>query len=145
MKINVKMQGLNQAVSDIRRYSESKVEGVKRVIAESTVNIQSDAVSLAPEDTGNLKNSIDFNITKEGLGGEVFASAEYAPDVEFGTKPHKIRAKDGGVLAFKKNGKMVFAKSVNHPGTPAQPFLFPAFEAEMPNYKSALQKELSEK
>ena len=143
MKINVKMKGLNQAAADIRRYSESKVEGVKKVIAESTVNIQSDAVSLAPEDTGNLKNSIDFNITKEGLGGEVFAGAEYAPDVEFGTRPHKIQAKNGGVLAFKKNGKTVFAKSVNHPGTPAQPFLFPAFEAEMPKYKSALQKELN--
>lgn len=145
MKINVKMKGLNQAAADIRRYSESKVEGIKRVIVESTVNIQDDAVSLAPEDTGNLKSSIDFNITKEGLGGEVFASAEYAPDVEFGTQPHKIQAKNGGVLAFKKNGKTVFAKSVNHPGTAAQPFLFPAFEAEMPKYKSALQKELNSK
>ena len=143
MKINVKMQGLNQAVSDIRKYSESKIEGVKRVIVESTVNIQNDAVSLVPVKEGNLKNSIDFNITNNGLGGEVFASAEYAADVEFGTKPHKIEAKNGGVLAFKKDGKMIFAKSVKHPGTPAQPYLFPAWEAEMPKYKSALQKELN--
>lgn len=145
MKINVKMQGLNQAVNDIRKYSEAKINGVKRVIVESTVNIQNDAVSLAPEDTGNLKNSINFNITNEGMGGEVFASAEYAPDVEFGTAPHKIEAKNSGSLAFKKDGKMVFAKSVNHPGTPAQPFLFPAWEAEIPKYKNALQKELNSK
>lgn len=145
MKINVKMNGLAKAAQDIRQYSEAKIDGVKRVIVESTVNIQSDAVSLAPVKDGNLKNSIDFNITNNGLGGEVFASAEYAPDVEFGTAPHKIRAKNGGTLAFKKDGKIVFAKSVNHPGTPAQPFLFPAWESEIPKYKSALQKELKSK
>ena len=145
MKINVKMKGLSQAASDVRKYTEAKVEGIKRIVVESTVAIQSDAVSLAPEDTGNLKNSIDFNITNDSLTGEVFAGAEYAPDVEFGTAPHKISAKPGGTLAFKMNGKTVFAKSVNHPGTKAQPFLFPSWEAEVPKFEQALQKELKSK
>ena len=145
MKISMQLKGLQNAVAGVERYTNSKLEGAKRIIVESTVNIQSDAVSLAPEDTGNLKSSIDFNITNNGLTGEIFAGAEYAPDVEFGTAPHKIVAKNGKALAFKKNGKTVFAKSVNHPGTRAQPFLFPAWEAEMPKFESAMRKELNTK
>ena len=145
MKINVKMKGLAQATRDIRQYSEEAIDGVKRTIVESTVTIQSDAVSLAPEDEGNLKNSIDYNITNSGLTGEIFAGASYAADVEFGTQPHVIKAKPGGVLHFKKDGKDVFATKVNHPGTKAQPFLVPAWEAERPKFISALQKELNSK
>lgn len=145
MRITMKTQGLEKAAANINKYTADKLDGIKRVIAESTVSIQSDAVSLAPEDTGNLKNSINFNITNKGLTGEVYAGAEYAPDVEFGTDPHKIVAKNGKALAFKKDGKTVFAKSVNHPGTRAQPFLFPAWEAEMPKFESAIRKEMNTK
>ena len=145
MKVSMKLKGLQNAVADVERYTNSKLDGAKRIIVESTVNIQSDAVSLAPVKEGNLKNSIDYNITDNGLTGEIFAGADYAAAVEFGTQPHKIVAKNGKALVFKKDGKTIFAKSVNHPGTRAQPFLFPAWEAEMPKFEANLKKELNKK
>ena len=46
---------------------------------------------------------------------------------EFGTGPHTIRTKRKGVLADKETGA-VFGTEVQHPGTPAEPFLRPAVD-----------------
>lgn len=45
-----------------------------------------------------------------------------------GSKPHKIEAAPGKVLRFEIDGQVVFAKSVNHPGTKPNPFLKDALE-----------------
>lgn len=39
--------------------------------------------------------------------------------VEHGSRAHRIEAKPGGVLVFEVGGRTVYAKSVDHPGTPA--------------------------
>jgi hypothetical protein len=48
----------------------------------------------------------------------------YAPFVEYGTKPHRIVARSRGRLRFyyKKFGRVVFVRAVNHPGT--RPYKF---------------------
>lgn len=49
---------------------------------------------------------------------DVFTHDPVAPDVEWDTKPHEIRAHDGGVLRYwDRHGGMVFATIVHHPGT----------------------------
>lgn len=65
-------------------------------------------------------------------GGRVFAylrargkHAYVAKWVEFGTKAHRISAKDKGWLSF--GG--LFAKSVQHPGARPKPFMRPALDA----------------
>jgi hypothetical protein len=50
---------------------------------------------------------------------------EYGPDIEWGTGPHIIRAKNAKVLT---DGKSFFGKEVNHPGTTAQPFMRPSID-----------------
>lgn len=142
MRLNIDIPDLNRVMHRIESYTDAKLDGIKRVVVESAVNIESTAVSLAPEDEGNLKNSIHTDISNEGLTADVTASAEYAAHVEFGTDPHVIKASPGKTLAFKMDGKMVFRKQVNHPGTKAQPFMFPAWERERPRYLSALRSEL---
>ena len=42
--------------------------------------------------------------------------------IDAGVKPHRITAKTGGSLAFKANGRTVFARSVFHRGHRARPF-----------------------
>lgn len=143
MRINASLTGLNKAIRDVQKFQQEKLNEVQDVVRSSTLAIESDAISLAPVKEGNLKNSIHHSFLDNGLTGEVAASAEYAPDVEFGTKPHVIRAKPGGVLAFKVGGKMVFTKEVNHPGTAAQPFLFPAWEAQRKIFIRELRNVLS--
>jgi hypothetical protein len=67
---------------------------------------------------------------------------KYAADVEFGTRPHKIVPKNKKALFWR--GARHPVKSVNHPGSRAKPFLFPAYEAERPAFTKALREALSE-
>ncbi len=79
-----------------------------------------------PVDTGNLKSNTDWRRLRP-LARRIFNNTEYAPLVEFGTPPHTIRPVNKKALAFKlvlADGqvKMVVVQSVQHPGTPPQPF-----------------------
>ena len=86
--------------------------------------LEAEIVKKCPVDNGFLRNSINFEITGEGIK---ISMADYGVYVEYGTAPHIIRPKTAKALAFKgKNGKTVFAKQVNHPGTNPQPFIRPA-------------------
>ncbi len=49
----------------------------------------------------------------------------YAHIVEGGSDAHTIKSKTGKVITA---GDDTYAKKVNHPGTPARPFLRPAFD-----------------
>ncbi|MEU4558524.1 hypothetical protein AB0F72_09040 [Actinoplanes sp. NPDC023936] len=51
----------------------------------------------------------------------------YPLDVEFGTRPHTIESK--GDYPLRDEHGNVFGKTVNHPGTEAQPFIRPSIEA----------------
>jgi hypothetical protein len=55
--------------------------------------------------------------------------APHAHLVEFGTKPHLIKAKNGKVLMF--NG--AFRKEVHHPGAKPEPYFQPAVRAKTPD------------
>lgn len=73
--------------------------------------------------TGRLRASLN-----KGAPGNVYrvgrtaimtgTSDRAAPFAQYGTRPHRIEAKPGGVLAWKPGR---FSKRVNHPGTPARP------------------------
>lgn len=102
---------------------------------------------LVPVDTGELKASGSIIETDEGV---TFGyDADHAIPVEGGTDPHTI---EGDPLAFQwpeatgtelmdqfeqardaagrfAEGAQVFFQSVEHPGTDAQPFVQPGFEA----------------
>lgn len=54
-----------------------------------------------------------------GVSVVIGSNETYAPWVELGTKPHKIKARNAKALAFHGATGTVFAKEVNHPGTPA--------------------------
>jgi HK97 gp10 family phage protein len=102
-----------------------------QVLVESANYIKAEMEAKVPVRTGKLRNSISIQVeTDRVIIGPNLQMAPYAGYVEFGTKPHEIRPKNpGGVLAFKMGGRMVFARKVNHPGTRAQPYVKPAFEA----------------
>jgi len=86
--------------------------------------------------TGNLRRTIHY----ENLGArsvDTVASAPYAADVEFGTRPHIIRPRNKKALRFapgagstlsgrpRAGAAVVFAKVVRHPGTKPYPFMVP--------------------
>jgi hypothetical protein len=49
--------------------------------------------------------------------GGAWTDVDYAPFVEYDTRPHEIRARPGGALRFPVGGMTVFAARVQHPGT----------------------------
>jgi phage gpG-like protein len=93
-------------------------------LAENTVAAKGSAIPLVRK--GRLRESF-----QRGRPGNVFlvnskrakvgSRLKTAVLAQFGTKPHKIRARRKPMLVFKTAGGLAFAKSVNHPGTPPRP------------------------
>lgn len=92
---------------------------------------------LVARKTGNLGRSIHLeNVT--ATSARLVASAVYAGFVEHGTRPHTITPRAAKALRWaaspagrrlsgspRVGAAVVFATIVHHPGTRAQPFLFP--------------------
>lgn len=127
---------ITQLAKDLSDISGKSPEEITRNIYEDVgQKITAEAKSLAPVDTGRLRNSINYRITGNQL--IVGPDVPYAPYQEFGTgtrgefrgNMYTIRPKNGRYLRFKgSNGNWVTAKVVYHPGIPPHPFMRPASE-----------------
>ena len=73
-------------------------------------------------------------------GGPAF----YGPILESGSAAHEIFAVKARALRFVTGGKIVFAKSVSHPGIPAKPFMLPSLEENMADIRTQLQTAIDE-
>lgn len=101
------------------------------LLIERKVKMQKLSGQVLNVRTGRLRRSIFRRVAMEigRVMGIVGSSGDvpYAGIHEFGgqTKAHVIEAKKADVLAFMQNGKMVFRKRVNHPGSkmPERSFL----------------------
>lgn len=84
-------------------------------------DLVNELVKAAPVDKGYLKNSIRYEVDGKKINIHM---PEYAFFIEFGTKPHTIRAINAKALHWKDAaGNDVFAKIVHHPGTEPYPFI----------------------
>jgi HK97 gp10 family phage protein len=140
--VRVKINGIKKAIIDIERYTKDQEIEIKKAVIKTAHDIENQAKALAPVKEGNLKNSIHTDIKDGGFTATIGTPADYASHVEFGTRPHKITVKDANVLS---DGKNFFGKEVNHPGTRAQPFLFPAFESNKDKLKDKIEKIVKDK
>lgn len=100
----------------------------QQVLIESANHILAEMESRVPVKTGKLRTSLSIRIeTNKVIIGP---HTSYDAAVEFGSKPHVIvPKKPGGVLVFTVGGTKVFTRKVRHPGTRAQPYVRPAFQA----------------
>lgn len=105
-------------------YWNNKWELALKGIGNDFVN---ELVRTAPVDTGFLRTSIRHEVDDQGVK---IIAPEYAFYVEFGTRPHEIRAKNAQVLS---DGKRIFGKVVWHPGTEPQPFIRTAINTKLRN------------
>jgi HK97 gp10 family phage protein len=144
LRINIDTTNLNKAIQQIQSYAENKANGIKEVIAESTMAIEGGAITRAPVseiDGGNLKNSINSQFFDNGLTGEVSASAMYSMYVEFGTGIHATGDKPGRTTPWvyfdDKLKRFVFTR-----GMKPMPFMLPSWEEERPIYLKNLEREL---
>src|SRR5262249_32913106 len=73
-----------------------------------------------PVRTGRLRDSWRLtSVRRRGSGYRIVAetSVDYAPDVEYDTRPHLERPDERKALRFEVDGREVFARAVFHPGT----------------------------
>jgi HK97 gp10 family phage protein len=143
MGIHIDGTEVRHLALDLRAASGRVGAKASAAIRKTALDIERTAKVLAPVDTGNLENTISTDIEGDGRFGsmtaEIGPTAHYGDDVEYGTQPHVIRARPGGYLVFRgRDGGLVVAKEVNHPGTPPQPYMGPAFDRHAPGLERAL-------
>lgn len=68
---------------------------LKKGMQDACALVRNAAIQNAPQDTGALRRSIDFEVADDGTEGVIFSNLEYAPYVECGT----------GIYASKGNGR----------------------------------------
>lgn len=82
--------------------------------------IADDARRYAPVDSGEMVSTI--HTEHFDVSSRVYVGSDHWRDVEYGTKPHVIRAVTKKVLS--NNGEAeIFGPVVHHPGTRQQPFM----------------------
>ena len=135
--IKIDSSDLNKFSVILRELPDEIKNDVRKVVKNSAFNIERNAKSSASVKTGHLKRSIS---TKMGdMEATIHTSnLKYAPMVEFGTRPHIIRAKNKKALYWKGASHPV--KQVRHPGSKAKPYLIPAFEKEKDQFLEKLKE-----
>lgn len=107
-------------------------------LMQACMMVEGFAVSMVAVNTGNLKQSISYQVDERELAGYVGASAEYAVYVEFGTGEfaENGQGRKGGWFYKDPKGEWSFTY-----GMDPQPFLRPAFRQSKAQVQ-ALAKEV---
>lgn len=116
----------NEVSKNLKKLSENlNSEYLYKAMAEACAVVRNDAILNAPQGTGALKRSIDFDVSPDGTEGIIFSNLEYAPYVEVGT----------GIYSTQGNGRdtpwkyQVYGGDwVTTRGQRAQPYLEPALQ-----------------
>jgi phage gpG-like protein len=156
MEINVKIEGLDALFSNLQEWGKRKQAKMQQALKWVAADIERDAKSMCPWQTGRLRASISYNWTDSGKGfGSVDGKAdtadgvgqptdvpaggfavvvgtnvEYAPFVEFG---HTIHAEKQSVTS-----------SYVATYVAGRPYLSPAFFSHMNDVYPRLQAALNE-
>ncbi len=108
---------------NLSRFIDDTIAPAVKKSVEASCNIIADSArSMCPVDTGNLRASITVDVQQvafQSITGTVFATADYADYVEFGTG---------------RRGDPIVPHT-DKPGMIAQPFMRPAFDEN----KSAIE------
>lgn len=115
MEFTIKASGaLNMRPSAFKHLVGKNVSTVENDIMRPAREIVKKPI---PDGASGILKAIQFQRATIGnLAFSISTSHPLAVFVEERTKPHEIRAK-GKALRFAVKGKVVFAKSVHHPGT----------------------------
>lgn len=123
-------------------------EKKKRINAEtyaSALDVQREAkknLKGKAWDLGELAYSILVDIIKGGAATEIGPTALHGPYVEYGTKPHfpPLDALEGWAKRHGFDSAWPVAKKISEKGTPAQPFLLPAYLSVVDKYYNRLKE-----
>lgn len=126
----ISIPGLIQAQKQLRNSTAYIREPMEFALDDAARVILSEVEATAPKDkTGNFRRSLRKALGRAKatfLHAYVFALSRIAPHahlLEYGTKPHKIRAKDGKAMFIWNSSlgrELGFVTEVDHPGARPQ-------------------------
>ena len=126
MRIEFKIDqaDIQRTLKRLNRYSGGVVEDVQRVTAHAAIEVQKEARIMTPVDTGRLRASI----TAQRIGNSVSA--------------FRSLTGQSAMITYQVGTNVEYAKSVEF-GTQRQrpqPYLRPAYNIVIPEYKAALKR-----
>jgi HK97 gp10 family phage protein len=155
------MAGVNRSTNRFKEVRSALSRAIEAGLINVGMQIVSEAEARCPRDTGRLAGSITWataeqhsqptgeakpgdGVQHDGTPNTVMAgtNVEYATHVEYGTAPHEIRPKNKKALYWKGAEHPVAV--VHHPGTAAQPFLRPGFEAVRPKAQKIFKAQVDQ-
>lgn len=114
-------------------------EQLYKAMTQACAIVRNDAITNAPSKTGQLRRSIDFQVSEDGTEGVIYSNLSYAPYVQVGT----------GIYSSKGNGRdrpwryQVLDKEgtrwVTTKGQPPQPYLEPALTQNTSKIKNCFE------
>jgi len=109
----------------------------------SALIVKDEMESNVPVKTGKLRRNIVADIS--GESATVGTNTGYGLFVDLPTRPHIIRARDGGYLRIPlPNGQIIFRKQVFHTGTKGAFFRRATLISSAPKIQESLQQRLNE-
>jgi HK97 gp10 family phage protein len=123
---------LNQLAPNVEKYAAAaKMEAAEELAEEIRKRAPSDSGEYRESIYGDLigmaepQRQVGIQSSKDPYATGVFAKFIWR-FLEFGTAPHNV-AKGGGTVAGKK--QLAAGGGMQHPGTQAQPHIFPTYRA----------------
>lgn len=98
---------------------------VGRWLKKATMPVLAESRIRVGVRTGALRSSIHMRHSRDPRGQQVWIGSKlnYALAHHEGTPPHQIKPKNGRYLKFASRGRIIYAQSVNHPGSKANRYL----------------------
>ena len=145
MKVTMTPVGYKELQRDLKKMSKEIAEKVKKEAYASGLDVKKQAVdnlkALEAWDTGHLATTILVERSPDGSIVEIGPTAPYGPYVEFGTKPHfpPMDALEDWARRHGMDSAWPICKAISERGTPAQPYLLPAYLSVVGKYLSRLK------
>jgi hypothetical protein len=127
MIISFNVLGVPLVKQQMETFKQSTIKKIRLAINETGKMMVEDARKNVLVASGLTRDSIKYLISYDGMSldlGVYGKRADVAQMIEFGTKAHTITARGKALFWVGADHPI---KSVNHPGTSANPFLYPAF------------------
>jgi hypothetical protein len=128
MAFTAKIIGVDAILRKVQQAPEKLATESIKIINESVKEVSNSAKTKVPVKTGFLKGSIGFSPYQQGQGASVYASAHYAPYVEFGTGEEygipvypNVNMSDLEAYAF------TFKRKKQVIGMPYRPYMFNSY------------------
>lgn len=158
--MSVRVVGAKRVQYKIASLPEQYRQAFREEVKVSAINIETGAKRRVKVDRGRLRNGIAHEISGNGLTARIGTNVQYGPAVEFGRGAGKkgpplkaieawVRRK--GLAKGAKRGQkkreeraiaFLIARHIARHGIKAAPFLFPAFEEEVPHFRRRLRASL---